>query len=86
MIIRMLYVVLRLLLYYTLSGRPGGYPDDDFRNKKKKKKKTYEGPTGPNANEIDTKKSEMYMANAQILRWDPKQPIFHWLAFGFRVG
>ena len=24
---------------YTLSGRPGGYPDDDFRKKKKKKKK-----------------------------------------------
>ena len=38
MIIRMLYVVLRLLLYHTLSGRPGGYPDDDFRNKKKQKK------------------------------------------------
>ena len=29
--------VLRLLLYLTLSGRPGGYPDDDFRKKKKKK-------------------------------------------------
>ena len=42
--------------------------------------------TGPNANEIDTKKSEMYMANAQILHWDPMQPIFYWLAFGFRVG
>ena len=26
------------------------------------------------------------MANARILRWDPTQPIFHWLAFGFRVG
>ena len=32
------------------------------------------------------KKHEMYMANARILRWDPTQPIFHWLAFEFRVG
>ena len=37
-LLMMLYVVLRLLLYHTLSGRPGGYPDDDFRKKKKKKK------------------------------------------------
>ena len=27
----------------------------------------------PNANEIYTKKHEMYMANASILRWDPTQ-------------
>ena len=32
------------------------------------------------------KKHEMYMADARILRWDPTQPLFHWLAFGFRVG
>ena len=29
------------------------------------------------ANEINTKKHEMYMANARNLRWDPKQPICH---------
>ena len=26
------------------------------------------------------------MANASILRWDPTQPIFHWLALVFGVG
>ena len=26
------------------------------------------------------------MANASILRWDPTQPIFHWLAFGVALG
>ena len=37
-------------------------------------------------NEINTKKKEMFMANAKILYGDPTQPIFHWLAFGFCVG
>ena len=43
-------------------------------------------PLVPNANEIYTKKHEMYMANASILRWDPTQPIFHLLALGVGVG
>ena len=28
----------------------------------------------------------MYMSDARILHWDPTQPIFHWLAFGFAMG
>ena len=36
-----------------------------------------------NANEINTKKEEMYMADAKKL---PNQPIFHRLALGFCVG
>ena len=34
-------------------------------------KPIFHSKTGPDANEIDTKKSEMYMANARTLRWDP---------------
>ena len=38
-----LFRVLSLYNYYTtLSGRPGGYPDDDLINKKKQKKHEYE--------------------------------------------
>ena len=32
-------VIISLTYICTLSGRTGGYPDDDFRIKKKKKKK-----------------------------------------------
>ena len=37
-------------------------------------------------NEIDTKKSEMYMANAQILRWDPSNLYSTGLHLGFASG
>ena len=40
----------------------------------------------PNANEIYTKKNEMYMTINRILRWDPTPPIFQRLASGVGVG
>ena len=33
-----------ILLYSTVSGRPGGYPNDDFRNKQTNKQKKSSDP------------------------------------------
>ena len=40
----------------------------------------------PNANEINTKNMKFTCPTQRPKARDPTQPIFHWLAFGFRSG
>ena len=40
MFVFVLFFLISFSIYCTLSGRTGGYPDDDFRKKKKIRRRT----------------------------------------------